>query len=282
MTTLAVTKEQNKYPKKLRIVLLAACILSVLLGIFSSQKATPTPSLSQDVEETESEKSSPKPNNDQIVNYFLNMTTTNEYPEIHKWADDVVAIGVHVNFPQQNHFHSTPDVDSCVNPLIDELNSLDLPVKFERTRWFPENIRINITDKKAVDEHLKIYNKYKPDSPLHEEAVGLADYFSKPDGSLNFSQILVADDVLDDRERCWTIYHEVMHSLGFPGHSGYDLQSVSITGFPFINYRNFSFSKFDVLLIKMLYSDRLNSLATRSEVKEFFQKNPPTNIPEYP
>ena len=91
---------------------------------------------------------------------------------------------------------------------------------------------------------------------------------SNASGEMTASSIVMPNDTdWQNDEKCWSLKHEIVHAIGFPGHT--NKVNNSEMGFPiYMTYAGLSST--DQRIIRMLYSSSVPLLSNEQQVRSYF------------
>lgn len=184
---------------------------------------------------------------DTKIEYFLSLAFK-ENNQIYKWDHSPVAItySEKVN-GKWNWYISGGKMVDCIKRVFDDVNFISKKIKLTSTS--DENLDSSILG--VPREEIMCSNT---------TAIGCA--------TKNI-QVRIDNKTLDEAAQCRVARHEIMHTLGFPGHSTEDPESVLYQG-----HSDFDkFSKLDKMLINMMYNTKLKNGMTKDEVRKALEES---------
>jgi hypothetical protein len=169
---------------------------------------------------------------------------------VQKWANDQILVNIRGN----------PDSESlsCVNTAIAEINQLSSKITLRIgsnddsgfvIQFAPKSELRALYPEKAADGLTEIHETYRC------EIVQAAIWINN-------------NSHLDSVRRCTIIQHELLHGLGFEGHTQRFPNSIMYGDSPFIT----RYSALDRDIIRMMYSTDIPPCANESEVREYFSR----------
>jgi len=182
------------------------------------------------------------------VTAFKQMTLKNTFNRIIKWQKKVFFYIVHTNYP-----YMTQEVDN----ILDEINQLlGSNLVVERTNdWNAADISIFLTDRAT-------YITAEPDTKgsLENSAyTGLAhlkwDQGIISRGSVFVDMIKTAGDTVQQR---YLIHHEIMHALGFYGHTSSPSAYTVLYHYTLMPYI-LNYTTFDKRMMLLLYNPAIRA-----------------------
>jgi hypothetical protein len=140
--------------------------------------------------------------------------------------------------------------------------------------WFVADFNTNSgnvkLERNAELADIKIY--FMPTEELRTRYETLLPFnipSSNQNGEMTGSDIVMPNDTdwLDD-EKCWSLKHEIIHAIGFPGHTNKVSNSEMSYNPLYITYAGLSSS--DQRIIRMLYNSGVPLLTSEQQVRNFF------------
>ena len=169
---------------------------------------------------------------------------------VQKWTKNSIPVEIRGN----------PDSESlsCVNTAIAEINQLSSKTKLRISSIRDSGIIIQFAPKSEL-------------RALYPEkfADGLTQTQETYSCEITLAAIWINNNShLDSVKRCTIIRHELLHGLGFEGHTQRFPNSIMYKGYPFIT----SYSVLDRDIIRMMYSTDIPPCASESEVRAYFSR----------
>lgn len=193
-----------------------------------------------------------------MLEYFID-TAVYDYQKreffVTRWAKSDVSVGV-----AEGTF--TDSLNNCLNNFISDFNQESSSSKLRRDDTVDTGI-----------PNIKIY--YWEDSQFKERAgqdatYGVTEWIHKDDKSLQRSMIFFSHELMnvDEAVRCQVVRHEMMHALGFWGHSS--AVPEGILSSPKTRY---IYPDEDKRLVKMLYNSGVAIGSNVEAARSFFRSN---------
>lgn len=244
----------------------ASTIADVSTGIPSQKttKGTATGNQSQSSNQTSGQEPSQEEStttqaDNALLDYFIETAVYDVGGRemfITRWSSQNISVGV-----GEGEF--TQSLNDCLSGFINDFNSLSSSVKLTRN----DTVALGIPN-------IKIY--YWEDSDFKQKAgsnalYGLTQWNHKDDKSLQRSMLFLSKAVMDADEgvRCQVLRHEMMHSIGFWGHSNKFFEG--IMALPKTRY---IYPEEDKSLVRMLYNSGIPIGSNADSARDFSRNNP--------
>lgn len=193
-----------------------------------------------------------------MLEYFID-TAVYDYQKreffITRWTSSNVSVGV-----AEGSF--TESLNNCLESFINDFNSESSSAKLRRD----DTVDVGIPN-------IKIY--YWDDTKFKEKAgqnatYGLTQWIHKDDKSLQRSMLFLSYDLMnaDESLRCQIIRHEMMHAVGFWGHS--DKYFEGIMSSPKTRY---IYPDEDKRLVRILYNSNIPVGSDNEAARNYFGNN---------
>jgi len=188
-----------------------------------------------------------------FLDFYIDIANTSiagaDRPTI-RWNRPVVYIGGKESDDALDATYRT-----CLNWFVTDFNANSTNVKLEKNAPLA-NIKIYfMTEQEMIDQ----YHTKLP----------FAVPYNNTSGEMTESKIVMPSDTdwLDD-EKCWSLKHEIIHAVGFPGHSGKISNSEMSFNPLYITYAGLSSS--DQRAIRMLYNSGIPLLYNQQQARDYF------------
>lgn len=218
----------------------------------NSQKTTSTnKNNTKDSTTTDSSTANPTETTYSFLDFYIDIANTTisgeDQPTI-RWNKPKVYIGAVPGTLDETY-------TTCLNWFISDFNANSNQVKMENNAELAE-VRIYFMTKQEM------INQFDTKLPFASTHPG-------DNGEIISSKIFMPSDTdwLND-EKCWSLKHEIIHAIGFRGHSNKINNSEMSFNPLYITYAGLSSN--DQRAIRMLYSSGIPLLTNQQQVRDYF------------
>ncbi len=197
-------------------------------------------------------------NNKDIIDYFIEtavLDSSDREMFVTRWTASSISVGV-----GEGEFND--NLNNCLSSFIDDFNTQSSSVKLHRD----DTVDLGVPN-------IKIY--YWNDAEFKQKAgsdiqYGLTQWNHKEDKSLQRSMVFISKDIMNNDEsvRCQVIRHEMMHAVGFWGHSNKFFEG--IMALPKTRY---IYPEHDKQIVRMLYNSGVAIGSKVENARSYLEQN---------